>query len=83
MIQNPYAVGDRVLASRAEDGENHEGAKVVDAYGLIIGGDEWPMVAVEFGDGQRSYLRADGADIRPLPDPEEADTGPGGKDAAG
>jgi hypothetical protein len=83
MIQNPYAVGDRVLASRAEDGENHEEAKVVDAYGLIIGGDEWPMVAVEFGDGRRSYLRADGADIRPLPEPEEDEAAPGGEGAAG
>jgi hypothetical protein len=83
MIQNPYAVGDRVLASRAEDGENHEEAKVVDAYGLIIGGDEWPMVAVEFGDGQRSYLRAVGADIRPLPEPDEDEAAPGGGDPAG
>jgi hypothetical protein len=83
MIQNPYAVGDRVLASRAEDGENHEEAKVVDAYGLIIGGDEWAMVAVEFGDGQRSYLRADGADIRPLPEPDDDEAAPGGGDPAG
>jgi hypothetical protein len=71
MIENPYAVGDRVLASRAEDGANHEEAKVVDAYGLIIGGDESVMVVVEFADGQRSYLRADGPDVRPLPGPEE------------
>jgi hypothetical protein len=71
MIENPYAVGDRVLASRAEDGENHEEAKVVDSYGLIIGGDESAMVVVEFADGQRSYLRADGPDVRPLPAPEE------------
>ena len=78
MIENPFAVGERVLASRAEDGENHEEAKVVDAYGLIIAGDEWPMVAVEFGDGKRSYLRADGPDVRPLPQPE-----PGGDDPSG
>ena len=73
MIENPYAVGDRVLASRAEDGANHEEAKVVDAYGLIIGGDESAMVVVEFADGQRSYLRADGPDVRPQPKPEEED----------
>jgi hypothetical protein len=73
MIENPYAVGDRVLASRAEDGADHEEAKVVDAYGLIIGGDESAMVVVEFADGQRSYLRADGPDVRPLPGPEEGD----------
>jgi hypothetical protein len=71
MIENPYAVGDRVLASRAGDGENHEEAKVVDAYGLIIGGDESAMVVVEFADGQRSYLRADGPDVRPLLEPGE------------
>jgi hypothetical protein len=71
MIQNPYAVGDRVLASRAEDGENHEEVKVVDAYNLIIGGDESAMVVVEFGDGHRAYLKADGPDVRPLPAPEE------------
>jgi len=64
-----------VLASRAEDGENHEEAKVVDAYGLIIGGDESAMVVVEFPDGQRSYLRADGPDVRALPEPVEEDGG--------
>jgi hypothetical protein len=83
MIQNPYAVGERVLASRAEDGDNHEEANVVDAYGLIVGGDEWPMVAVEFGDGQRAYLRADGPDVRPLPEPDEAEAAPGGEGPSG
>jgi hypothetical protein len=67
MIKNPFAVGDRVLASRAEDGENHEEAKVVDAYNLIIAGDERPMVCVEFPDGARAYLRSDGSDVKPLP----------------
>jgi hypothetical protein len=70
MIQNPFSVGDRVLASRTEDGENHEEAKVVDAYSLIMGEEEWPMVCVEFPDGKRSYLRSDSADVRPLPEPE-------------
>src|SRR2546426_633776 len=35
---------------------NHEEAKVVDAYSLIMGGDEHPMVCVEFQDGTRAYL---------------------------
>jgi hypothetical protein len=70
MIQNPFAVGDRVLASRTEDGENHEEAKVVDAYSLIMGEEERPMVCVEFADGQRAYLRSDGDDVRALPEPE-------------
>jgi len=71
MIENPYAVGDTVLASRSEDGENHEEAKVVDAYSLIMGGDEHPMVCVEFQDGTRAYLRPDGPDVRPFEEPEE------------
>jgi hypothetical protein len=82
MIENPYAVGDTVLASRSQDGENHEEAKVVDAYSLIIGGDERPMICVAFADGERVYLRSDGPDVRPLeesgeqggvPDEEHAD----------
>jgi hypothetical protein len=82
MIENPYSVGDTVLASRSQDGENHEEAKVVDAYSLIMGGDEQPMICVAFDDGQRVYLRSDGPDVRPLeecgeqagePDEEHAD----------
>jgi hypothetical protein len=76
MIQNPYAVGETVLASRTEDGENHEQATVVDAYSLIIGPEERPMVCVEFADGNRAYLRSNGGDVRPLPEPE-ADGGEG------
>lgn len=66
---NPYKVGDEVLASRAEDGENHEPATVVDAYSLIMGDEERPMVCVAFPDGQRVFLRAGGADVRPAPPP--------------
>jgi hypothetical protein len=82
MIENPYSVGDTVLASRSQDGENHEEAKVVDAYSLIMGGDEQPMICVAFADGQRVYLRSDGPDVRPFeesgeqggePDEEHAD----------
>ena len=80
MIQNPFKVGDSVRASRSEDGENHEEATVVDAYSLIIGEEERPMVCVEFPDGVRVYLRSDGADVRPAEEPEEEDAGPGGDD---
>jgi hypothetical protein len=66
---NPYKVGDPVLASRAEGGQDHEEAQVVDSYSLIIGDEERPMVCVEFPDGQRSYLRADGSDLQPVPEP--------------
>ena len=33
---NPYKVGDTVLAARAEDGQNHEEAQVIDAYSLPL-----------------------------------------------
>jgi hypothetical protein len=75
MIENPYRVGDLLLASRAEDGRSHEQATVVDAYVLIIEGDERPMVCVEFSDGARVYLRADGPDVKPRPSPDEAQVG--------
>jgi hypothetical protein len=79
---NPYKVGDSVLASRAEDGQNHEEAQVVDAYSLIIGDEERPMIAVVFPDGQRSYLRSDGPDVQPLPEPA-GEVDPGEQEAAG
>ena len=72
-MDNPYQVGDRVLASRAQDGTGHEEAAVVDSYTLIIGEERRPMVCVEFADGTRSYLRADGEDVEPVPAPDEAD----------
>jgi hypothetical protein len=68
---NAFKVGDAVLASRVEGGENHEEARVVDSYSLIIGEEERPMVCVEFPDGQRSYLRSDGPSVRELPEPDE------------
>jgi hypothetical protein len=80
MIRNPYRVGDAVLALRGTDGEGHEPGTVVDAYSLIIGSDERPMVVVEFADGQRAYLQADGADVRPAEE-LEGDAEPG-EDAA-
>jgi hypothetical protein len=83
MIENPYSVGDTVLASRSEDGENHEEAEVVDAYSLIIGGDERPMICVAFADGERVYLRSDGPDVRPLEAPEDETGGSGEEHADG
>jgi hypothetical protein len=70
-MDNPYKVGDRVLASRAQDGENHEDAKVVDAYSLIIGGEERPMVVVEFPDGPRAWVTANGPDVMPAPEADD------------
>ena len=82
MIENPYSVGDTVLASRSEDGENHEEAKVVDAYSIIIGGDERPMICVAFADGQRVYLQSDGPDVRPFEEPQEDVGGVAGEEHA-
>jgi hypothetical protein len=53
-----YFVGERVLVSRAQDGENHEEATVVDFYELLIEGDKIPSVVVDFDDGERLYLTA-------------------------
>ena len=83
MIENPYAVGDTVLASRSEDGESHEEAKVVDAYSLIMGDEERPMICVEIPDGARVYLRSDGPDVRPLEEPEDESGGSGEEDPDG
>jgi len=83
MIENPYSVGDTVLASRSEDGQNYEEAKVVDAYSLIMGEDERPMICVEFPDGARVYLRSDGPDVRPVEAPEDGSGVSGEEDADG
>ena len=66
--ENPYKVGDTVLASRVEDGEDHEEARVVDSYSLIIGGETRPMVCVQFGDGERVFLTAREPDVMPVPE---------------
>jgi hypothetical protein len=68
---NPYTVGDAVLASRAQDGTNHEEAKVVDAYSLLMSGDEVLMVVVEFPDEQRVWLKAESDDVIPIPEEED------------
>jgi hypothetical protein len=69
-----YFVGERVLVSRAQDGENHEEATVVDFYELLMQGDKIPSVVVDFDDGQRVYLTAREPNVRPL-DEEEEDYG--------
>jgi hypothetical protein len=73
-----YAVGDKVLVSRAENGEDHEQAEVVDSYELIIGEDRRPMVVVQFEDGERKYMTAATPNVLPSdePDEDEAAGGP-------
>ena len=50
MADNPYSVGDRVLVSRAQNGEDHEEAVVRDAHVLLIGEETRPIVIVEAAD---------------------------------
>ena len=66
-------VGERVLASRAEDGQNHEEATVVDYYVLLTEGDSIPSIVVDFDDGERKYMTAREPDILPLPEEEDDD----------
>src|SRR5437868_6791530 len=69
-----YSVGDRVDASRAENGENHERGVVIDSYELIIGEVRKPMVVVEFEDGERKYMTAATPNVLPV---YEEDAGEG------
>ena len=61
-----YFVGERVLVSRAQNGESHEEATVVDFYELLIEGDKIPSVVVDFDDGERLYLAAREPDVMPI-----------------
>jgi hypothetical protein len=72
----PFGVGEKVLVSREETGDDHEPATVVDAYELIIGDDRRPMITVEFEDGERKYLKATPPHVLPG-EPEEEDEGEG------
>ena len=71
MSELAYKVGDRVLASRAQDGENHEEGTVVDAHQLIIGEETRPIVVVQFEDGKREFFTATEPDILPAVSEEE------------
>jgi len=75
MSELAYKVGDRVLASRAQDGENHEEATVVDAYTLLIGEEVRPMVRVRFEDGELVFLTATEPDVRPIVSEEAEEAG--------
>jgi hypothetical protein len=76
MEEKRFMIGERVLVSRAQDGENHEEATVVDYYVLLIEGDQTPSVVVDFDDGERLYLAAREPDVRriePEDEPEAKD----------
>jgi hypothetical protein len=68
-----YFVGERVMVSRAQDGENHEEATVVDFYELLIEGDKLPSVVVDFDDGERLYLTAREPNVVPVDPDDETD----------
>jgi len=70
-----YFVGERVMVSRAQDGENHEEATVVDFYELLIEGDKLPSVVVDFDDGERLYLTAREPNVLPIDPDDEDDEG--------
>jgi hypothetical protein len=68
-------IGERVLVSRAQDGENHEEATVVDYYVLLIEGNSTPSVVVDFDDGERLYLSAQEPNVRRMPEDEDEPEG--------
>ena len=76
MAERRYMVGERVLVSRAQDGENHEEATVIDYYELLLEGSSIPSVVVDFDDGARLYLPAREPDVLPVPSEDDA----GGED---
>jgi hypothetical protein len=71
MAKMRYSVGDKVDASRAENGEDHERGVVIDSYELIIGEERKPMVVVEFPDGERKYMTAATPNVLPVYEEDE------------
>ncbi len=81
MAKNRYSVGDKVLVSRDESGENHEPGNVIDSYELIIGPERRPVVVVEFEDGERKYMTATTPNVLPVePEEDESEEGAEGAD---
>ena len=75
MAKMRYSVGDKVLVSRAETGEDHEPGVVIDSYELIIGEERKPMVVVEFEDGDRKYITAATPNVLPVYEEDERSRG--------
>jgi hypothetical protein len=71
MPDRRYMVGERVLVSRAENGEGHEEATVVDFYELLINKESIPSVVVDFDDGERKYITAKEPNVMPMDEDEE------------
>jgi hypothetical protein len=91
-VANRFKVGDKVLASRLENGENHEPGDVVDAYEILVGTSSKPMIVVQFEDGEHLYMSATAPNVLPAPiekedeqaegEAEEDGTGAGEAEAA-
>jgi hypothetical protein len=85
MARRRYSIGDKVLVSRDDSGENHEHGVVIDSYELLIGEERRPTIVVEFEDGERKYMTAATPNVLPVePEEEEAadgDPGVGAEDA--
>jgi hypothetical protein len=74
MADRRYMVGERVLVSRDQDGQNHEEATVTDFYELLMSGQEpIPTAVVDFDDGKRLYITARAPDFLPMDGDEEDD----------
>ncbi|HEY4347732.1 MAG TPA: hypothetical protein VGM80_09085 [Gaiellaceae bacterium] len=74
MAERRFMVGERVLASRDQSGENHEEATVYDFYELLLeGSDKIPQVVVDFDDGQRVLMRAEEPNVRAIEEDEMND----------
>ena len=74
MAKRRYSVGDKVDVSRAENGEDHERAVVIDSYELMIGEERRPTVVVEFADGERKYMTATTPNVLPVYEDEEEES---------
>ena len=79
MARMRFSVGDKVLVSRDETGDDHEPGVVIDSYELIIGEASAPTVVVEFEDGERKYMTAATPNVLPV-EPEDG-RGRGGRAA--
>jgi hypothetical protein len=73
MADRRFMVGERVLASRDQSGENHEEATVSDFYELLIEEDKIPQVVVDFDDGQRVWMTATEPNVLPIEEDDVSD----------
>jgi hypothetical protein len=73
MSERRYFVGERVLVSRDQSGENHEEATVWDFYELLTEGSSTPQVVVDFDDGERVWMVAREPNVRAIEEDQVRD----------